>query len=123
MAIEYWVEEFLFRGVPPSGPGSERVSAYHVIIGSQAESALVPGQFERRISGALTPEQAQEQFGLSLADLVTGINAVAISNAMALTSYANTLEEKTEALESEVERLKQYEPKARAASELKAEPE
>lgn len=74
MAKELWIEEFLFRGVPPSGPGSDRPVECHAQIGVQAPSQAEDGEYERRISKPLPPLEAKEKFGLSLGDIYERIN-------------------------------------------------
>lgn len=95
MAVETWIEEFLFRGRPPSGPGSDAPVTFQVTIGRQVESALNPGEYERRTYGPLTPEQAAtEPYGMDLSALVAGINVTALDRVAELEAALSVLEEK-----------------------------
>lgn len=109
--METWIEEFLFRGRPPSGPGSEMPVTFQVIVGRQIESGLTPGKFERELVGPLTPEQAAAApYNLDLGALVAGINAAAVGEAMALGAaigQAADLQEQLEAAEGEAAALRQ----------------
>lgn len=77
--MEEWIEEFLFRGRPPSGPGSDMPREFQVTIGQQVanpfDASLPPS---RRTIGPLTPAQAAEA-GWPIERLVEGINAAALA--------------------------------------------
>lgn len=76
--MESWIEEFLYRGRPPSGPDSDKVPTFHVVLGQQAPDPFDPdGPPARRLTLPMTPEQAV-QAHLLLPDLVAGINAQAV---------------------------------------------
>lgn len=77
--MEQWIEEILFRGRPPSGPGSEEAPSFQVTVGQQVANPFDASQPPtRRLIGPMTPGQA-EALGLSLSVLVDGINAEAIN--------------------------------------------
>nr|WP_295470268.1 hypothetical protein [Mesorhizobium sp.] len=77
--MEEWIEEFLFRGRPPSGPGSDMPREFQVTVGQQVanpfDATLPPS---RRTIGPLTPAQAAEA-GWPIQRLVEGINAAALA--------------------------------------------
>ncbi len=78
MPVVTWIEEFLYRGRPPSGPGSELDATYHIILKQSVESPFGPQEAPvQRTIGPLTPEQSQAA-GHPLASLIAGINAAAI---------------------------------------------
>jgi hypothetical protein len=113
--METWIEEFLFRGRPPSGPGSEMPVTFQVIVGRQIESRLTPGKFERELSPALTPEQAAAApYNLDLGALVAGINAAAVGEAMALGAAIEQAAALQEALEAAQDRTAAVEAEAAA---------
>ena len=74
--VEEWLEDFLFRGRPPSGAGAEGAPAWHVIIGQQVDSGFNDGEKSRRLIGPLTIVQA-EAAGWPLARVINGVNDVA----------------------------------------------
>lgn len=82
--VEEWVEEWLFRGRPPSGPGSDMPRDYQVMIGWQAPSPRDPNKRDRGRDGPYTPAQA-EALGHSITTLVEGVNAAAIEDVAMLT--------------------------------------
>lgn len=91
--MEQWIEEFLFRGRPPSGPGSEMPQTFHVMVGQQVPNAFDPNEPpQRRVVGPLTPEQALDM-GLDLETLIEGINAEAINQISELESAIAPLNE------------------------------
>ncbi len=107
--MEQWIESFLYRGRPPSGPGSELPCAFQVEIGQQVADPFDPsGPPSRRVTLPLTPEQAATA-GFHLADLITGINADAIEENANLTNEIADLRvrlaEAESALASAVARL------------------
>jgi hypothetical protein len=111
--MEQWIEEFLYRGRPPSGPGSEQLPVFHVMVGQQAPDPIYPeGPPVRRIIGPLTPEQAAAM-GLTLPDLVAGINDDAIEEVLARRARQGPLErelaEREERRTAELARLKDLE--------------
>ncbi|MEO7466912.1 MAG: hypothetical protein ABIV36_07865 [Sphingobium limneticum] len=83
--VEEWVEEWLFRGRPPSGPGSDMPRDYQVMIGWQAPATRDPSKLDRGVEGPYTPAQA-EALGHSITSLVEGVNAAAIEDVAMLTS-------------------------------------
>lgn len=75
--MEVWIEEFLFRGRPPSGPGSDQPPAWHVVVGKQADSPLDPGNMVRKTFGPYSIEQAEAE-GWPLPQVLAEINAEAV---------------------------------------------
>lgn len=101
--MDIWIEEFLFRGVPPSGPGSDRTPAWHLIVQKQFPNPANPDGNPIRspdFAEIMTPLQA-EAIGLRLADIVAGINAEAIDRVAALEAEIAPLREEIEALTAE----------------------
>lgn len=91
--MDEWIEEFLFRGRPPSGPGSEMPIEFQVTLGQQVtnpfDASLPPS---RRLIGPLTPAQAAEA-GWPVERLFAGIDAaalVALDEALAELATART---------------------------------
>ena len=97
--MEQWIEEFLYRGRPPSGSDSDKTPAFHVVIGSQAESPLDPAEKVRKFSSPMSLEAA-EQAGWTFEAIVAGMNTEAIKQCAAH-------EVKIAELESELEKSKQ----------------
>lgn len=81
--MEQWIEEFLYRGRPPSGPGVDQPPAFHVVIGQQAGSPFDDGAQQRRTIGPMSLEAA-EQAGWTLEGIVAALNAEAIKQCDAL---------------------------------------
>ena len=75
--VEEWIEEFLFRGRPPSGPDSDKAPTWHVVIGQQADSPLSPEEKVRKVVGPLSVAQA-ELAGWPLTRIVKDINTDAV---------------------------------------------
>lgn len=97
--MEEWIEEFLYRGRPPSGPDSDKEPTFHVVIGRQADSPLNPGEKVRR-TVVMTPEQA-EAAGWALASIVAEINAESIKQCDALKAKVTDLESQISDLKSQ----------------------
>lgn len=98
MTIETWFEEVLFRGRPPSGPGSDQPAEYQVTIGRQVQSALDPSKYEREYVGPLTPAQALDRFGMDVAAVVAGINTAAVNDAAGLADARARIDQLEESL-------------------------
>ena len=90
--MEEWIEEFLFRGRPPSGPGADEPVTYHVVIGQQADSPLGEGEKVRKAVGPLTPAQSQAA-GWPVTRLVEEVNTQALARIDVLTGEVAVLEQ------------------------------
>ncbi|SMH42591.1 hypothetical protein [Mesorhizobium australicum] len=100
--MEEWIEEFLYRGRPPSGPGSEMPSEFQVTIGQQAPNPFDPAlPPSRRTIGPLTPTQAAEA-GWPVERLVAGLNAAALRDLDAAKADLATVTDKLSAREAEL---------------------
>jgi hypothetical protein len=100
--MEYWLEEFTYRGRPPSGEGSESPPEYHVRIGFQQPDPFNPdGSMKRSISDALTPARA-EAAGWPLSMVVKAINAETLKALDAATTEVAALREALEEKSSQV---------------------
>lgn len=75
--VEEWIEEFLYRGRPPSGSGSALAPAWHVVIGQQVDSPFGNEEKSRRLVGPLTLDQS-ETLGWPLDGIIAGINGEAV---------------------------------------------
>lgn len=95
--MDIWLEEFLFRGRPPIGPGSELPSEFHIMIGQQAPSAFNQEEFERRLMGPLTPEEVAA-LGLSLPDILEQIDTAALNELLLLRVERDALKAQIAAL-------------------------
>jgi hypothetical protein len=102
--IETWLEEFLYRGRPPSGPGSELAPDFHVILGRQAPDPLNPGSMRRELSLPLTPAQAAA-LGFVLPELISTINSAGLDRVRALEAENETLTASVADLQTQVEQL------------------
>jgi hypothetical protein len=107
--MEDWIEEFLYRGRPPTGPDSDTPPAFHVIIGQQVDSPFGDGEKQRRMLGPMTLAKAAD-LGHNLTGIVEGINEAAISR----------IDELEEQLAAETQRADTAEA-ALAASEVTSE--
>lgn len=106
--MEEWIEEFLYRGRPPSGPDSEKPVDFQVTIGRQAPSVLDPdGPPERRFIGPLTPTQAAEA-GWPLEKIVKGLNKSALASLDEARAIASEREAQIIALQKQVDKLGQH---------------
>lgn len=100
--MEEWIEEFLYRGRPPSGPGSELPSVFQVTIGQQVASPFGDDQPPiRRTIGPLTPEQAAAA-GWSLTKIVKGLNTAALAEVDAARAALIAAQQETSALRMEL---------------------
>lgn len=75
--METWIEEWLFRGRPPSGADSDKSPRYHIVIGKQAPDPFNPDQMVRQLSAPILSEQLEE-FGFSRAALIDQFNIDAL---------------------------------------------
>lgn len=91
--MEEWIEEFMYRGRPPSGSDSDKVPTFHVVIGQQVESPFDVTQKQRRTLGPMSLEAA-EQAGWTFEAIVTGMNADAIKQCAAHEAKIAELEAK-----------------------------
>ena len=71
--MEEWIEEFLYRGRPPSGPDSNKEPAFHVVIGTQAESPLDPTEKVRKFSPPLSLQAAEDK-GWTFSEIIANLN-------------------------------------------------
>lgn len=105
--MEQWVEEFLFRGRPPSGPGREDPPTWHVVIGQQLPNAFDPNEPpQRRLLGPLTPEQAKTAFGIDLPKAIEEINTAAVERVAELESEKAQLLHEADELREQIEEAK-----------------
>jgi len=88
---EQWLEEFIYRGRPPSGPDAWKPPTWHVQIGIQDDHPFVPQTKVRELSGPMTPEQAAVA-GWDLPAVIAEINGQAIARANEMTAKAAELE-------------------------------
>lgn len=72
MTTETWIEEVLFRGRPPSGPGSEQSPRFHVVFGVQSENPI-SGELNRNLVGPIDAKTA-EGYGYTPLGIVQQIN-------------------------------------------------
>lgn len=115
--MEEWIEEFLFRGRPPTGPGSDGPPTFHLVIGRQADSPFPGEAKQRQLLNPMTPEQA-DAAGWPLSKIIEGINTDAIAHGNAL---ATALAEKEGLLEQSASALDGAEKSlAKAFEELEA---
>lgn len=104
--METWIEEFLYRGRPPTGPGSELAPDFHVIVGQQVANPFGGDDPpSRRTVGPLTPTQAAEM-GYSLETLVTGINTATLSEVDRLRKIETDLRGELETMQEALEKSK-----------------
>lgn len=92
--MEEWIEEFLYRGRPPTGPDSDKAPAFHVVIGQQVDSPFDATQKQRRTIGPMSLEAA-EQAGWAFEEIIAEMNADAIKQ-------CETLQEKLAEAESKI---------------------
>lgn len=112
--MEEWIEEFLFRGRPPSGPGSEMPSEFQVTIGQQVanpfDASLPPS---RRTIGPLTPTQAAEA-GWPVDRLVADVNAAALAQLDSTRAELDRAREELAAVTTELAALMERRPQPAA---------
>lgn len=101
MTENIWIEEFLFRGRPSIGPGSESSAAYHVVLHKRTVSAFDDTKFTDEVM-MLTPDKA-ESAGWSLATILNGINAEAVSEVSVLRARVLELEAQVNSLTESVQ--------------------
>lgn len=109
--MQQWIEEFLYRGRPSEGPGSETPPEFHVVIKRSA-----PNPFDNKLPpisetlGPLTPTQA-EVLGWDLTKITESINIESAkecdSNRAEITKLSEDLEART-ARVAELERHAEY---------------
>lgn len=97
--MEQWIEGFVYRGRPPSGPGSDLEPAWHAEIGEQSDHPAGDGRKTREPIQTLNMAQA-EAAGWGLPEALQAINAEMIK-------YANELEAKVAELERDLEKSRQ----------------
>lgn len=102
MAVQTWIEEFLFRGRPPEGPGADQPSTFHVIVAQRETSEISPSGYTDPVLRTVTPEVALSKYNLDLTTLVTGINSVAIDRVAELEGQVAALEAQVIALEGQL---------------------
>lgn len=95
--MEQWIDEFLFRGRPPSGPGSDVPPTFHAVVGQQTPDPFGGDTPSRRLIGPLTPGEA-EAMGLSLDALCDAVNGASIDHIDALQKQIAALEDEREQL-------------------------
>lgn len=88
--MEFWIEEWLFRGRPPSGPDSEKLPSCQIIIGKQVDDPFNPGKLLRQLSNPISPDQLPE-YGFSAEDLITSFNLEALKTIAQLQSELSSL--------------------------------
>lgn len=127
--MEEWIEEFLYRGRPPSGPDSDKAPAFHVVIGQQVDSPFGDGTKQRRTVGPMSLEAA-EAAGRTFDEIVEAMNGDAIKHCAAMDAKVAELEtelatvkqaqavaEETAAtLQKENEALRQLQPPSEPAA-------
>lgn len=103
--MDQWIEEFLFRGRPPSGPGSDMPVEYQVTIQQQVENPFDPSLAPtRRSIGPLTPAAAAE-LGWDLTTIIKGLNANALAEIEAVRAENRKLKEEKESATSHIAKL------------------
>lgn len=95
--MEQWIEEFLYRGRPPSGADSDKAPAFHVVIGQQVDSPFDAEQKQRRVIGPVSLEAA-EQAGWTFDEIIAEMNADAIKRCDELDADCKAKEAEIEAL-------------------------
>jgi hypothetical protein len=102
---EPYLYEFLYRGRPT---GSAEPPAWHVVVGQQVQP---PGAAEPQFvsSAALTPAQA-EAAGFPLSDILSGINAAALSACEAAQADAAAARQERDALAAQIAALRAEQP-------------
>lgn len=78
MAIETWIEEFLYRGRPATGVGSELESTFQITVMKRAPDPFGDGKPVTKAM-VLTAAQAEAE-GFALSSLVAGVNADALKS-------------------------------------------
>lgn len=116
--MEEWIEEFLFRGRPPSGPDSDQTPTWHVVIGQQQDSPFAGREKDRNLAGPMSPEQA-EALGWPLSRLLDGINAEAVRS---LNELQAQVEAGNVAMAEKDQRITELENAVRDLSAKLAEP-
>lgn len=113
--MEQWIEEFLFRGRPASGPGSEVEPTFSVTVGFRmthpVSGELMPPSFQQ-----VTPEKAQAM-GLALTDLVANINAASIQETIVARQERDKAREERDSAKGDAENA------AKAATQLRTQNE
>lgn len=89
--MEQWIEEFLYRGRPPSGPDSAKAPAFHVVIGQQVDSPFEADVKQRRMAGPMSLEVA-EAAGWTFDEIIAAMNGDAIKHCAAMDAKAAELE-------------------------------
>lgn len=99
--MEQWIEEFLFRGRPASGPGSETEPTFSVTVGFRmthpVSGELMPPSFQQ-----VTPEKAQAM-GLTLSGLVADINEASIQETVVARQERDKAREERDSAKGEAE--------------------
>lgn len=93
--MEEWIEEFLYRGRPPSGPDSDKEPAFHVVIGTQAESPLDPSEKVRKFSAPMSLQAAEDK-GWTFAEIIADLNLNAIKRITELEAQVAELNKPSE---------------------------
>lgn len=87
---ETWIEEVLFRGRPPSGPGSEESPRFHVVFGVQTINPISE-TLDRSLVGPVDAAVA-ESYGYTPLGIVGQINLEAFKRIAELEQKIEELE-------------------------------